>query len=142
MNFRLRSTGAASRAAAGLLAAGVLLCAGCIIIPVNYHEYGSRHNVSEKTAARLQPGVTTKEEVFLQLGEPDHASEDGRRLGYAWSKVRALIFVGGGYSGAVGEAKKNFLLQVTFDAQDRLAALSVVKQWGEGIDAAVVNAAP
>lgn len=130
------------RNALGVLPAGVLLLAGCIIIPVDYHEFGSRHNVSEKAAARLQSGVTTKEEVFLSLGEPDYVSDDGRRLGYGWSKVKALIIVGGYGTGAVAEAKRNYLLQLTFDPQGRLISHNVVKQWGEVISAENVNAAP
>ena len=142
MNQPPRHPAAARGLATSLVAAGTLLLAGCIIIPVNYHEFGSRQNISERTAAHLQPGVTTKEEVFLQLGEPDHVSDDGRRLGYAWGKVRALVLVGGGYSGAIAEVKRSYLLQVTFDANGRLAALSVVKQWGDEISAAQVNAKP
>jgi outer membrane protein assembly factor BamE (lipoprotein component of BamABCDE complex) len=138
----VRRQSALRRGALSVLPAGALVLAGCIILPVDYHEYGSRHNLTEKTATQLQPGLTTKEEVFLSLGEPDFVSEDGRRLAYEWSKVKALILVGSTASGAVAEAKRKYLLQISFDRQDRLTDISVVKAWGEVISAGKTNTTP
>lgn len=126
----------------GVCGAAVLLWAGCIIVPVNYRQYGSRRNVNESTASRLQPGVTTREEVFLMLGEPDYASDDGRRLGYGWSKVRMLVMVGGYAGGWVGEATRSHLLRISFDAAGRVAAVDVVAQWGEEVSPQRADAGP
>jgi hypothetical protein len=65
---------------------GAMMFSGCLVIPVDYHSKGSRQNISDKTQSLLQPGVTTKEEVFLLLGEPDYAFDDGQHIGYAWKK--------------------------------------------------------
>src|SRR5262245_27490699 len=88
----------------------VALFTGCAaVIPTNYYQAGSRTNLNDKTRSTLQLG-TTKDEVFLRLGEPDFVSENGQTVGYAWSKVKALWFiaVGGPYSAVVtgGEVAK------------------------------------
>ena len=119
------------------LAAGCVLAGGCIVIPANYHATGSRHNVSEKTEAALQAGVTTKEDTYLLLGEPDYVSEDGQRIGYGWRKVYAIWAIaapGGG--GASGEIEKSYLLQITFDASNRVLRVDFLKQWGPEISPA------
>ncbi len=107
-----------------------LLLAGCLVIPTDYTAPTSRHNVTADTAAALQPGVTTKEDVLLQLGEPDVASSDERQLGYRWTMVRAIWFVGGYGGGAGGTVTKSSLLQLSFDEHDVLTSLQVVDKWG------------
>lgn len=118
------------RAARGLVA-GLLALSGCVVIPVNYHAAGSRTNVRTETRSELHVGVTTREEVLLLLGEPDVASEDGQVLGYAWTKVGAIVIVTGGYGGggAAGEIGKSFALKLTFDADDRLAEVDLLRNW-------------
>lgn len=111
----------------------VTLLTGCIVVPVNYTQAGSRHNVSEQTAATLQPGEVTKEEVLLRFGEPDWVSDDERLVGYAWTKVKALVFFGAYYTGGIAEVPKSSLLKLTFDAEDRLVAATVVSEWGDTV---------
>lgn len=120
----------ATRCGRLLGAAAVALLAGCIVIPVDYHASGSRHNVSAEIQPKLQLGVTTKEEVFLLLGEPDRVSEDGQRLGYGWSKVKAVVMWGAQYSGGISEVEKSYLLHITFDADNRIAHVGLVEKWG------------
>jgi hypothetical protein len=115
------------------LAGGVLLPAGCLVIPVDYHAAGSRHNVSPKSGERLQPGVSTRADVLLALGEPDFSSEDGGRLGYAWTKVKAIWFVGGYGGGAAGEALRSYVLEVTFDPESRMRTIGLLKEWGPAV---------
>jgi len=119
------------RLCAGLATATLL--AGCIIVPVNYTQSGSRHNVSEQTAATLQPGEITKEEVLLRFGEPDWVSDDERLVGYLWTKVKALVLYGAYYTGGIAEVPKSSLLKLTFNAEDRLVAATVVSEWGETV---------
>lgn len=113
-----------------LTSAAVALLSSCIVIPVDYHASGSRRNVSADVQPKLQPGVTTKEEVFLLLGEPDHVSEDGQRLGYKWTKVNAVVIYGAYYSGGVAEVPRSHVLFVTFDANDRLTEVGIASAWG------------
>lgn len=106
-----------------------VLAGGCLVIPVDYHDPGSRHNITAASATRFQPGVTSREEVILALGEPDHASDDDRRMGYAWTKVKALIIVAS-YSGGSAELKRSYILELNFDAAGRFVDSRLVKQWG------------
>jgi outer membrane protein assembly factor BamE (lipoprotein component of BamABCDE complex) len=110
-------------------AAGSLLLTGCLVIPVSYTQAGSRHNVSDTTARGFQPGITTREDVLLQLGEPDYVSIDGRRLGYAWTEVHAVLFVSGSSGpGATDEMGKTSVLEVSFDAEGRMEASRVISK--------------
>ena len=120
----------------GLVAmtAGLLLLGGCLIIPVNYHTPGSRHNVSGQTTNLFQIGISTREDILLALGEPDFASADGQRLGYRWSKVEALLIVasyGGAGSGA--ELVHSYLIEASFDPSNRVSRVRFLKQWGESV---------
>jgi hypothetical protein len=111
------------------LAAGMTLLAGCII-PVDYHAPGSRHNVDSKTQTNFTAGVTTKEDVLRKLGEPDFVSEDGQRVGYAWTKVNAIWFVGSEAGMAGGTIDRSHLLEIVFDEKNTVSTARVINQWG------------
>lgn len=91
------------------------ICIGCLPVPVPFTWYGkqSRTNVSEETALTIIPGHTTKEEVFLALGEPDEVSPDGNSFAYHWAKVKFLLLPAMSYT-ALPVGKKYKLL-ITFD---------------------------
>jgi outer membrane protein assembly factor BamE (lipoprotein component of BamABCDE complex) len=108
---------------------GAMMFSGCLVIPVDYHSKGSRQNISDKTQSLLQPGVTTKEEVFLLLGEPDYAFDDGQHIGYAWKKVKMMMFLG--YGG--GEVEKGYLLQIKFDSDKRVVSVVLTQAWNSDV---------
>lgn len=74
-----------------------VICAGCIVIPTDFHTSDSRTNVQEETVATINPGQTTKEDVYLALGEPDEVSPDGGQMVYYWTKVKAVVAAAGPY---------------------------------------------
>ena len=91
-----------------------LLLIGCVGIPTDYHTETSRKNIADETADKIIPGETTKEDVFLMLGEPDLVSPDGNTLSYNWEKVEELlIFVSGG----TYEMKAGNFLVITFNKE-------------------------
>jgi len=111
-----------ARKTRALIVVGYLVAlAGCVVLPVDYHASGSRMNVNQATESHLQPGVSTKEDVLLLLGEPDFCSEDGQTIGYSWTKVGVLWIVGTRYGGGEGEIGKNYVLEIVFDASNRVA---------------------
>jgi len=72
---------------------GVLLLAGCLPIPVVPHGLGV---VPDKEAFEsLRPGVTTRADVLLLLGEPNHRFDDDRFLMYEWTVAYGYVIVGG-----------------------------------------------
>lgn len=71
---------------------------------------------------------------MLTLGEPDFASEDGRRFGYLWTKVKAIWVVASyGGSGAGGEITRSYLLETSFDPSNRLSDVRLLKKWGDSV---------
>jgi len=99
---------------------------GCFI-PLNYYENFSRHSISDKTQSLLRPGVTTKEEVFLLLGEPDIASKDGQSITYIWTKVYGWYLLY--FEGRGGEVKRCYVLEIKFDSDNRVVGVDLKKTW-------------
>ena len=99
-----------------------MICSGCAIVPTDYHAPGSRIRINKETQQIITPGKTTKEEVFLMLGEPDIVFSDGLYVKYRWTKVKALwgFVIGGGYSatGASGYIETDYELIIKFDEQN------------------------
>jgi hypothetical protein len=85
-------------------------------------------NVSRSTRSRLQAGVSTKEDVLLLLGEPDYCSEDGQTIGYSWTKVGFLLIVGTQGGGGETEIGKNYVLEIAFDASNRVTRTELHKR--------------
>ena len=110
---------------------GVMTLSGCLAIPTDYHSKYSRHNISDKTQSLLRPGVTTKEEVLLLLGEPDYVSGDGQRIAYYWTKVKMLwgAVGGAGYSVGAGEIERSYCLDIKFDNDNRVVGVDLTKYW-------------
>jgi len=98
--------------------ATVSLCASCIVVPLNYTEYGNRKNLSKETIDRIVVGVTTKEDVLLELGEPDFISMGETSLAYSWRKVKLLWLAAAGYSGIGGTIARDYRLTITFDERN------------------------
>lgn len=121
----------------GLMAmtAALILLGGCLIIPVDYHTPGSRHNVTRQTTNVFQIGISTREDILLALGEPDFASEDGQRIGYNWSKVEVLLLVASyGGSGGGAEFVHSYLIEASFDPSNRVSRVRFLKQWGDFVN--------
>ena len=114
-----------------MAAGGAMVLSGCVI-PLDSYMPGSRHNIGAKTQSLLQPGITTKEEVFLLLGEPDYVRDDGQRIGYAWSKLKMVYILGVGFGTAAGgTVERNYLLRIRFDRDNRVVVVDLIKTWGE-----------
>ena len=102
-----------------LLLAGSLFLGSCLVFPTISD---SRKNIDKDTAASLQAGVTTKEDVLLQLGEPDFVSEDERQLNYVWTGP-GVVFIGPSVSEKMGDY--DYTLLLTFSAEDVLEQTEV-----------------
>jgi len=108
----------------------VPLCAGCIILPVDYYYAGSRKNISEQIQAKLVVGVTTMEDVLLALGEPEQSFPKLNVLVYKWDKVKALLLYATpapapNGAGAV-EIEKHYELDLTFDTNNILSEATLI----------------
>lgn len=105
---------------------------GCVVVPVDYYAHTAPRNVGVRTETEIERGIS-KEEVILRFGEPDFASEDGCRLGYGWTKVKALVFWASNAGGGAAEVKRSYILEISFDENQRLSNARVIKSWGEGV---------
>ena len=113
-----------------LAGAGLPRCAVVPVVP--YYAEGSRRNVGPEPPSSVRVGTSTKDDLFLTLGEPDFVSEDGRRLGYAWTKVSAIwLSVGGAGGGVGGEISNARVLEFTFDERNVVGSVRRLKEWDE-----------
>lgn len=79
----------------------VTLLSGCIIpVPTPGHSYGP--TVDKDTFDALQPGIASRADVLLTLGQPTSRLEDDRYLIYTWTVVHGYtVIVVGYYSGFI-----------------------------------------
>ncbi len=103
------------------LGAAVIL-SGCLYPGVGLREDGSRHNVGFSVQSKLQPGITTMEQVLLLLGEPDWTEGD-RRFVYSWAKVYVWS------PDYAGTLTRTYQLHISFDSSNRVSHVDVAKEW-------------
>ena len=125
MTARLRPLGTHLATAVALIS-----LAACLPIPVDYHKKGVRQNVSPDTVDKIQRCVNTKEDILLMLGEPDFASDDGRRIGYRWTKAKLILvsapLFGGGTE--TSEFTSTYVLEISFDESNLVTQVSLAKK--------------
>lgn len=104
-------------------AVSAVLLSGCIAIPMDTYGSGSRANVSTETLSKLRPGITTREEVLLMLGEPDYGHNDDELiLVYKWEKVEGInLFPATMVYGTT------YLLNIKFDEENRVSDVGLIK---------------
>ncbi|MGA7877181.1 MAG: hypothetical protein WCA08_16095 [Desulfoferrobacter sp.] len=86
---------------------------GCIYVGSD----SSRVNLNEKTASKIIPGKTTREEVAAMLGQPDQVSGNGKQFTYVRKYEVALISPGRLVSGKKLNPANRYVLTVEFDEQ-------------------------
>ena len=102
-------------------ALAALLAAGCVVIPIPRRD----PTVAAAHWLAARAGAISREDVLLQLGEPDFAGDAEKVLIYRWHRVRALWFVGGYGGAAGGGVEKEHDLVLRFDPTGRLVGQEV-----------------
>jgi outer membrane protein assembly factor BamE (lipoprotein component of BamABCDE complex) len=88
------------------------MLAGCIIIPVPPYGEGK---LAPASIDSIKPGVTTREDVLLDLGPPSHRLAADRIFAYEWQQTVAHLVVGFP-GGAAGSGVKSWqVFAVEFD---------------------------
>lgn len=94
----MRQQGLATFVLATLCTVMCIALCGCIPVPVpGDPDPRRRENIDAHTGNTFQPGVSTREDVVLSLGEPYRAADDGSWIEY--TDVRDTghwVFIGGG----------------------------------------------
>jgi hypothetical protein len=98
------------------------MLSSCVIIPIpptNALVYGMRDNVEDRVPPFIVPGVTTREDVLMQLGESDSYSLYEAQLSYRSGVHRGgvVVIIAAGGSGAGYEYGRELhrILIVDFD---------------------------
>jgi outer membrane protein assembly factor BamE (lipoprotein component of BamABCDE complex) len=120
---RRRRTGIGLAAASPWIApalsfAMVAIVSGCIavLIPLGEGYVDQGREVDADRAVSIQLGVTTRDEVLAQLGEPAVIWEDGRIFAYSWHRVTWKVIIVVMYLGVgTKTVGTNHMLLVEFD---------------------------
>jgi outer membrane protein assembly factor BamE (lipoprotein component of BamABCDE complex) len=91
----------------GLLLA-VTTFAGCVILPVPTPPTGSEI-VGDDAVSAIKPGITTRADVLLALGDPSESEETDRFFAYDWKVSYGAIVWAWGITYNVGGAGGNRL---------------------------------
>lgn len=97
-----------------------LLLTACPV-PIPPHSLGTRENVSETVPAFIREGKTTREDVFMKLGEPDGVAVDDSWVVYGYGKAQGgvafVVAAGSGAGGVLVESSHFRRLIIRFDAE-------------------------
>lgn len=102
----------------------LLIAASCILPSPEMRHPGSRGKNIIERAGFINAGVTSKEEILLQLGEPDAVGSDETKFLYWVAMEKGIWAIGGGYGGSVAQGPLTldvYLLTIEFDMKNIVA---------------------
>jgi len=99
----------------------ILFSSACIVIPTPEHRIQGRVPCDEEKTTFMVKNMTSKEEVLLNLGEPDLVLNRERIFVYRWEMVAAYFAVGAYGGGAVGPIQRTSFLIIEFDDKNRVS---------------------
>lgn len=95
--------------------------AGCLYIPTPHHSLlAGRGMIEEATIQHYQPGVTTRAEILLNLGEPDATLSSQSIFVYTWTRTQGYLVMGGYGRGEILTIGSTSLLLMEFDDRNCL----------------------
>lgn len=98
-----------------------LFFSACIVIPTPEHRIQGRVPCDSEKTTFMVRDTTSKEEVLLNLGEPDLVLNHERIFVYRWEMVAAYFAVGGYGAGAAGPIQRTNFLIIEFDDRDKVS---------------------
>jgi hypothetical protein len=108
---------------------GLLLIAGCILIPIGQSGYTIGKEIRDEDLAFIELGVTTKSEIVERLGENYIFVEEDKVLYYWWvtqSKYGIVILYPILTGGDLGNLQ-NYSVYVQFDSDDHVKRIGKLK---------------
>jgi outer membrane protein assembly factor BamE (lipoprotein component of BamABCDE complex) len=117
----------------------VLICGCCGVLPIptakhTPKRYGTRGEIERRALLFVKAGSTTREDVLLNLGEPDLAWGDETYFAYRWITVNGYVvaWMGDGHTAdgesfPIGKARHDLVIE--FDEDGRVARYGDIKKW-------------
>ena len=110
----------------------LILCAGCVIIPIPtpgiITDESQRAPINAELLKFIKAGSASKEDILLKFGEPESYHDEEKLFVYSWTEAptHLLWLVSGGYSGVGGVVRfsNTAALRIEFDEK------GIVKKYG------------
>lgn len=105
----------------------LVLCAGCIVVPVLRdapHADSRRSKIEKRALESIMVGSTTIEEVLLRFGEPDEHFDAPTVFLYRWLRRKyTFLFVLGPYVAGAGDTVETveYTLHIAFDENNKVS---------------------
>jgi len=99
----------------------ILFTSACVVIPTPEHRIQGRVPCDSDKTTFMVKDTTSKEEVLLQLGEPDLVLNRERIFVYRWEMVAAYFFIGGYGGGTGGPIQRSHFLIIEFDDRNKVS---------------------
>mgnify|MGYP006278556893 CR=1 FL=1 len=106
--------------AAYSLAFLVLITTGCLLIPMPERKVLAGHKITDEDTSFIKIGVTTRNDVIRELGQPSLEFEDQRIAAYTWEVVGWHFVWGAWFASRSEEIGRQHVLLIAFD-EDNLA---------------------
>jgi len=110
-----------------------IFSAGCIILPIPTLEHSSSHTsrspIKEEKLEFIEVGSTKKEEIFLNLGDPDIVSEEQKVFEYMWmTKTGYWLWLGPSDYNLDTWFLHFYTLRIDFDEDGIVTSYSIEKE--------------
>ena len=106
-----------------------LLCAGCVVsIPEHVVSTMSREPIEKESLEFLEIGSTKREDVLLNLGDPDYGHGNERIFVYQWITKSGTEIKWGGYQETRYVTRKKYQLIIGFDQNGVVSSYEIKEE--------------
>jgi outer membrane protein assembly factor BamE (lipoprotein component of BamABCDE complex) len=102
----------------------LLLLQACIIVPVPAHRENGRIFIQPEMIAFVKPDSTTREQVLLQLGDPDGVLMEQKIFYYKWFASKGYMM----HQGGAGSMRFEQFFLIGFNDDDTVHKLEIFKR--------------
>jgi len=100
----------------------LLPASGCLVPTPPHGGFGV---ITSESIEFIQPAKTTRADVLLRLGNPNHRSDE-QFFVYRWTRVHGFVSVG--FAGG-GDIQKEHFLAIEFAPENHVKRLKLIDPW-------------
>lgn len=103
----------------------MLLFSSCIIFPTPAHRIRGRVFITPEMIAFIKPDITNRENVILNLGDPDGVALNEKVMIYHWTVIKGYAVVSGGYSSSGSDICQERFFLISFNPDNTVCKMEL-----------------